>query len=83
MTFYDHARWRLSVFTREEAAAIVAYLRTKRDADPHQIEMDQFDAALGLFWLERAASLARHLEEEVLCLAAIMPEAVGNHGDKA
>src|SRR5437762_7053651 len=27
MTFYDHARFKLSVFTREEAGAIVGYLR--------------------------------------------------------
>ena len=34
MTFCDYARFRLSVFTREEAGAIVAYLEFKRDEDP-------------------------------------------------
>src|SRR5262249_42899640 len=33
MTWRDHARQRLSVFTREEAAAIVAYLRYQRQED--------------------------------------------------
>ena len=54
MTSYDYARWRLSVFTREEANAIVAYLEHKRDSDPDVIDSEAIDAALDSFWLERA-----------------------------
>lgn len=70
MTFYDYARWRLSVFTREEAQAIVAYLKYKRNADPHKLHQKEIDAALDLFWLNRAKnappaeSLNRHLQAE-------------------
>ncbi len=38
MTWHDHARCQLSVFTREEAGAIVAYLEYKRDADSSQAQ---------------------------------------------
>ena len=38
MTWHDHARCRLSVFTREEAGAIVAYLEYKWDAEPPWIQ---------------------------------------------
>jgi hypothetical protein len=77
ITFYDYACWRLSVFTREEAQAIVAYLRYKRDSDPHNLGQNQIDAALNLYWLERAKnappaeSLRQHLIEEEEYLAAI------------
>lgn len=70
MTFEDHARFRLSVFAREEAAAIVAYLQNRREADREGIHRPQIDAALKSFWLERAAhapeqrALVQHLEEE-------------------
>ena len=70
MTSYDYARYRLSVFPKEEAQAIVAYLRFKRDADPHMLDKDAIDGALNLFWLDRAAnapvadSLKHHIEEE-------------------
>jgi len=80
MTFYDYARWRLSVFTREEAQAIVAYLRYKRDTDPHQMHQQEIEAALNLYWLERAknapsaASLEQHLKDEAGYLAAISGE---------
>jgi len=76
ITSYDHARWRLSVFTREEADAIVAYLRFKRDSDPDVIDKAAIDAALESFWLERARtappaeSLERHLSEQEEYLAA-------------
>ena len=76
MTSYDYARWRLSVFTREEANAIVAYLVYKRDSDPDVIDGTAIDAALQSFWLERArtapssASLERHLSEQEEYLAA-------------
>lgn len=77
MTFYDYARWRLSVFTREEAKAIVAYLHYKRDSDPYNLHKEEIDAALNMYWLERAEnapsaeSLKQHLIEEKEYLAAI------------
>src|ERR671910_2162002 len=54
MTSHDYARYRLSVFTREEAGAIVAYLEFKRDTDLDIIDRTAIDAALESFWLERA-----------------------------
>ena len=76
-TFYDHARYRLSVFTREEASAIVAYLKFKRDSDPDVCDRAGIDAALELFWLEReqtappVESLEQHITEEEEYLAAV------------
>ena len=77
LTFYDYARWRLWVFTREEAQAIVAYLRYKREAHAVSLDKEQIDAALNLYWLERAEnapfaeSLKQHLIEEEEFLAAV------------
>ena len=79
MTSYDYARHRLSVFTKEEAQAIVAYLRYKRDADPHMLDKDKIDAALNLYWLDRAAnapvveSLKHHVQEEANFVAEMNP----------
>ena len=53
-TWYDHARYRLSVFTREETSAIVAYLEYKRHFDRDVLDKAQIDAALSLFWLDSA-----------------------------
>jgi hypothetical protein len=70
MTWHDHARAQLSIFTREEAAAIVAYLEYKRNADPHRLNHDEIDAALDGFWRDRAAhaptqsELRRHQQAE-------------------
>lgn len=70
MTWHDHARAHLSIFTQEEAGAIVAYLEYKRDADPHGLYRDEIDAALAGFWRDRAErgptqeSLRRHLQAE-------------------
>lgn len=70
MTWYDYARYRLSVFSKEEAQAIVAYLTYKRDTDPHMLDKGAIDGALNLYWLDRAAiapsgaSLKQHVEEE-------------------
>jgi hypothetical protein len=80
MTSYDYARYRLSVFTREEANAIVAYLEFKRDLDPDVIDKTAIDAALQSFWLERARtapqarSLEQHIAEQQEYLAAISPD---------
>ncbi len=88
MTSYDYARYRLSVFTREEASAIVDYLRFKRDSDPDVTDTEAIDAALDSFWLERArtapraASLAQYLDEQEEYLAAISPgieDGAGEH----
>lgn len=54
MTWHDYARCNLAIFTREEAAAIVAYLEWKRDADPHGLNRESIDAALDGFWRQRA-----------------------------
>lgn len=75
ITSYDYARYRLSVFTREEAQAIVAYLRCRRGADPHMLDKDAIDGALNLYWLDRAANapsaerLVQHVKEEIDFLA--------------
>ena len=77
MTFNDYMRFRLSVFTKEEAKAIVAYLNYMRDRDIHGINRDQIDIALDSYWLDRAEnapseeSLERHLREEEEFLADI------------
>jgi hypothetical protein len=54
MTFEDYARFRLSVFTRHEAAAIVAYLEYRRDL-PDAVDHEDIEAALDLYWRDRAA----------------------------
>jgi hypothetical protein len=68
-TWYDYARYRQSVFTREEAGAIVAYLECRREADPDKMDHAAIEAALQSFWQERAqtapvaASLQQYLAE--------------------
>jgi hypothetical protein len=80
MTSYDYARYRLSVFTREEAGAIVAYLEFKRDADPDVIDRQAIEATLESFWLERARTappaqdLRRHIAEQEEYPATIRPD---------
>jgi hypothetical protein len=54
MTLGDCARYRLSVFAREEAVAIVAYLRHVTARDDRGLSDGAVDAALRLFWLSRA-----------------------------
>ncbi len=69
MTSEDYARCRLSVFTKEEVEAIVAYLQWKRTEGKgmHRVEID---AALDGFWRQRAktapkqALLRQHLQAE-------------------
>jgi hypothetical protein len=60
MIWHDHARCRLSVFTREEAQAIVAYLEYKRDADSHKLNTEAINAALNSFWRDRAVNGPTH-----------------------
>ena len=52
----DYARWRLSVFAREEAVAIVEYLRYAAARDDLGTTADAVESALDRFWLARAAS---------------------------
>jgi hypothetical protein len=78
MTFEDHARHRLAVFTRGEAAAIVAYLEHQRDADTQGLLAEQIDPALGAFWRTRAVrapeatALAAHLDAEAAYVRDLM-----------
>lgn len=77
MTFYDHSCYRLSIFTREEAAAIAAYLQFRREAAGTDFEREEIDAALNSFWSARsrtapsAADLQQHLAAEDERLAAM------------
>jgi hypothetical protein len=78
MTFADYARCRLSVFTREEASAIVVYLNYTRETDTHGINTPQIVEALNAFWLDRAEhapseeSLKTHLREESEFMAHLL-----------
>jgi len=71
----DYARFRLSVFTREEAIAIVAYLEWRAGIDDH--DRPHIEAALTAYWRERMASaptqhaIAAHLAERARYLAAL------------
>ena len=76
LTFEDYARHRLSVFTREESAAIVEYLKFRR-THPDAVDADAIDAALDSFWFSRAraapvaADLASHVQDEQAFLDAL------------
>lgn len=78
MTTMDHARCRLSVFTREEAGAIVEYLTWRRAAERNPLDGPFIDGALSRFWQERATSaptramLAEHLREDAEYVAALL-----------
>lgn len=77
MTWGDHARFRLSIFPREEAQAIVAYLEYKGDADQSGLEQPVVETALQKYWLARAShapladNLQEHLAQEARFIAAI------------
>ena len=55
-TLFDYARYRLSIFTREESAAIVQYLEWKRDSADLPAIGKTIEAALDGFWRERVRS---------------------------
>lgn len=82
MTFYDYARYRLSIFTREEARAIVAYLKYKMGSDPEDLNNEEIIAALKLFWYERAEKapsgeiIAAYMQEEEEYI-----DAISSHSD--
>ena len=70
LTFLDYARHRLSVFCREEAAAILAYLEFAHEAPWHEYSREAIERAIADFWKARAGgapdrgSLQRHNAEE-------------------
>ncbi len=74
MRFLDYSRYRLSIFSREESEAIVAFLEYCRDRDADGFDAPKISAALDDFWYERArsappsAELRRHVEEEAAYL---------------
>ncbi len=79
LTFGDYARYKLSVFSREESGAIAAYLEYKREAgEPGQGQA--IEAALAGFWRERAENaprreeLTRHVEEQEAYVKAIQEQ---------
>lgn len=71
LTWGEHARYRLSVFAREEAAAIVAYLRWRQGralTEPGDAEAaTAIERAVAGFWLGRARSAPtrQQLEDRV------------------
>jgi hypothetical protein len=77
-TFLDYARHRLSIFTREEAQAIMAYLEYKREQ--HDSDRERISAALDDFWRERArtapqsAELRAYIKDKEEFTAAIVEE---------
>jgi hypothetical protein len=78
ITFFDYARYRLSVFTRDETSAIVACLEFKRHSDDVQkLQKERTDTALDSFWRERAESapevkdLQSYLQEQAEYLRAV------------
>ena len=74
-TFFDYARHRLSIFTREEAKAIVAYLEYKQDRE--DFEPERIEKALSDFWRERtrvapqASELRSYITDQEEYLAAV------------
>ncbi len=48
----DYAHYRLSIFTREEAGTIAAYLEFKQSLE--RTDRDRIESALHQFWHERA-----------------------------
>lgn len=77
MTMGDYARSRMSVFTREEAAAIVSYLEFKHDREEIEALRAPIVSALDGFWRERAATaptaerLRAHLAAQMEFLEAL------------
>jgi len=77
MTWTDYARHRLSVFTQEEARAIVAYMTYKREHGTMDLDTSRIDAALKEFWFDRAENaptheaVEAHLQEEERFKAAL------------
>lgn len=51
-TWCDYSRERFAAFTRDEAQAVIAYLKWKRDAD--SFDRASIDEALAFYWSARA-----------------------------
>jgi hypothetical protein len=85
MTHFDYARYRLSIFNREEAEAIVAYLEWKQ-VRAASWEQARIEKALDSFWRERAAGaptaerIREHLAEEARYLAALSVQDFSDEG---
>lgn len=81
ITWSEYARHRLSVFVREEAQAIVAYMNYKREHSATDLDKTRIDAALREFWSERAENaptrkdVEAHQQEEAEFYAALQGEA--------
>lgn len=79
ITWLDHARFRLSVFCREEATGIVHYLRWRAAGEPPEGRAC-IERALDGFWLARAAEaptsveLADHAAAEQAYYDALMQD---------
>lgn len=78
MRFEDYARYRLSIFAREEAGAILAYLENR--AGIYVDRAEEIADAIRAFWRPRSeaaptqAALARHLEDEQAYLSRLLAE---------
>jgi hypothetical protein len=76
--FIDYARQRLSVFCREEAAAIVTYLEHVMSMPSRGTDRPAIEAGLKDYWRDRAqsapvaAELRRYLDEQAAYLDAVM-----------
>lgn len=85
MRMEDYARFRLSIFTREEASAIVSYLEYKRDHEEIASLREPVTAALERFWKGRsesapvAADLPRHLADQRAYIDAVRLEREKSH----
>lgn len=65
VTWLERYRFRLSIFPREEAGAIVSYLEyMKAEENSDEVDREEIDAALDLFWLERANNAPLKIEFE-------------------
>lgn len=54
-TWFEHARYKFSMFNERERAAIVEYLRYKRETDAlTELEKTCIDEALGSYWAPKA-----------------------------
>lgn len=77
-TFLDYAHYRLSIFTREEARAIVAYLEFKQSSE--STDRDRIESALHQFWRERArtaptaSDLRDYIKSKEEYLAALLKD---------
>jgi hypothetical protein len=52
-TWFEHARHKFAIFNREEAAAIIAYLKFRGEND--EFERQRIDESLKNYWHERVA----------------------------